>query len=125
MGTTIVLTLPEDYSEAETHLEKWARGFLAFRQRRANLFGSDLFGGNAWDLLLHLAVAPTAGLTCSELALKINRSDEGTRRWLVVLAHRGLVEESLDLRYSLTASGIESLNATLTSFSISSPTSAR
>lgn len=114
MGTTIVLTLAEDYPEAKTHLESWARGVLAFRQRRANQFGSDLFGGNAWDLLLHLAIAPPAGLTHSELAAKIKRSDDGTRRWLDVLVHRGLVEESLDLRYSLTASGIENLNATLT-----------
>lgn len=114
MGTTIVLTLPEDYPEAATHLEKWARGVIAFRQRRAERFGLDLFGGNGWDLLLHLSIAPPAGLTRSELAAKIKRSDEATRRWLHILVLRGLVEESLDLRYSLTASGIEGLNATLT-----------
>jgi MarR family len=113
MGTTIVLTLAEDYPEAETHLEKWARGVIAFRQRRANQFGSDLFGGNGWDLLLHLAIAPPTGLTRSELAEKIKRSDDGTRRWLNVLVDRGLVEESLDLRYRLSASGLEDLNATL------------
>jgi hypothetical protein len=114
MGTTIVLNLPEDYPETATHLEKWAWGVIAFRQRRVERFGLDLFGGNAWDLLLHLLIAPPAGLTRSELAVKIKRSDEGTRRWLDVLIHRGLVEESLDLRYHLTASGFEDLNSTLT-----------
>jgi hypothetical protein len=113
MGNTIVLTLPDDCPEAATHLEKWARGVLAFRQRRAKRFGSDIFPGNAWDLLLNLAIAPPAGLTRGELASRANCSGEGARLWLKVLVGRCLVEEGLDLRYRLTVSGVEELNATL------------
>lgn len=113
MEKTIVLTLPDDCPEAATHLEQWARGVLAFRKRRAEQFGSDIFPGNAWDLLLHLAIAPSAGLTRGELAKRAGCSDEGARLWLKVLVSRGLVEEGLDLRHRLTAVGIEGLNATL------------
>lgn len=113
MEKTIVLTLPDDCPEAATHLEQWARGVLAFRKRRAEQFGSDIFPGNAWDLLLHLAIAPPGGLTRSELAMRARCSGEGARLWLKVLVERGLVEEGLDLRYRLTPGGHEGLNAAL------------
>lgn len=113
MEKTIVLTLPDECPEAATHLEQWARGVLALRQRRAKQFGSDLFPSNAWDLLLHLAIAPPAGRTRDELAMRAGCTDEGARLWLKVLVSRGLVEESLDLRYRLTAAGFEGLRTTL------------
>lgn len=113
MESNFVQMLLRDHPEGATNLEQWARGVLAFRQRRAEQFGSDLFCGNAWDLLLNLAIAPQAGLTRSELTAKSRCSDESARRWLVVLVHRGFVEEGLDLRYRLTDSGFEKLKATL------------
>ena len=63
------------------------------RRRRAELFGPDLFGEPAWDILLDLFIAAETGKRISVRSACIGAAVPLTTalRWLVMLETRGLI----------------------------------
>ena len=113
METAIFFPLSGECDNPDSHLSIWVSGILAMRQRRKDTFGADLFSDQSWDLILLLAIASAEGMTRSELASACERSDEMTRRWLGILMERNLTEESVALRYRLTANAREMLRSVM------------
>lgn len=102
------------------HFETAIR-LLADRKDRESLFGSELFGEYAWDILLALYIASD-----SDTAITIGRLMEQTccvesvgRRWLACLEKRALVRTEPPgalgeiVRVSLTERALHLLDAYL------------
>lgn len=70
------------------------------RQRRREIFGDDLFGEPAWDLLLDLYIAEKTGTRTSVTAACLGANVPGTTalRYLQQLEERGLVLREGDRR---------------------------
>ena len=68
------------------------------RQRRREIFGDDLFGEPAWDLLLDLYIAEKTGTRSSVTAACLGANVPGTTalRYLQQLEERGLVVREAD-----------------------------
>ena len=63
------------------------------RRMRDQIFGSDLFGEPAWDLLLDLYIAASEPRPLSVIAASIAASEAADDvRWLRLLEEHGLVE---------------------------------
>lgn len=68
------------------------------RLRRNRLFGAELFGEPAWDMLLDLYVHAAADrkVSISSACIASNVPATTALRWLNVLADRGLIEREPD-----------------------------
>lgn len=90
-----------------------ARDLLAMRRYRDALFGGDLFGEPAWDLLLELYLAADGRkpFTVSNLGVSARVPPTTALRWTGLLLERGLIERTPDRKdgrrvlISLTAEG--------------------
>lgn len=74
------------------------RDLIAMRRRRDALFGSDLFGEPAWDMLLDLFVASERQCHTSVKSVSIASGVPATTalRWLMVLEDAQLIEREPD-----------------------------
>ena len=71
-----------------------AQQILAHRRKRLELFGRELFGEPAWDMLLLLYVAQTTQrYTVGQLAQASGAPKSTGTRWIDHLEQRGLVEK--------------------------------
>lgn len=93
---------------------------LSMRRKRDSLFGSDLFGDQAWDILLILFATSNRGLGLSldTLTSKLSGSPEVTKRWLLVLIERGYASASPSIPtvYQLTEAGKRKMRIMHSSF---------
>lgn len=93
---------------------------LSMRRKRDSLFGSDLFGDQAWDILLILFATSNRGLGLSldTLTSKLSGSPEVTKRWLLVLIERGYASASPSIPtvYQLTEVGKRKMRIMHSSF---------
>jgi DNA-binding MarR family transcriptional regulator len=71
-----------------------ARQVLAHRRKRLEIFGRELFGEPAWDMLLLLYIAEaTQRYTIGQLAQASGAPRSTGTRWIDDLEQRGLVEK--------------------------------
>jgi DNA-binding MarR family transcriptional regulator len=71
-----------------------ARQILAHRRRRHELFGKELFGEPAWEMLLLLYVSQTTQrYTVGQLAQASGAPKSTGTRWIDHLEQQGLVEK--------------------------------
>jgi len=70
----------------------------AMRRRRDSLFGRDLFGEPAWDILLDLYVAEQSGrpLALSTVGSLAGVPQTTAFRWMTQLIERGLIVRKAD-----------------------------
>jgi DNA-binding MarR family transcriptional regulator len=102
-----------------------ATAILAARRRREDMFGEDLFGDPAWDILLDLYASEARGVRVktSSVGALAAISPTTSLRWLDILSERGLVLRTRDtgdgrrVFVQLSASGRNLLEALLDSFS--------
>ena len=75
-----------------------AREMLAVRRSREALFGPELFGEPAWDMLLELYMAADAPqpFMISNLGVSASVPSTTALRWIGVLLERGLIERRPD-----------------------------
>jgi hypothetical protein len=90
---------------------------LKFRKDRTAYFPAELFGEQAWEMLLTLFIADTEGrkLTGRELIGAIGASLNSGHRWLTYLNHAGLVigdgDGHVDEVITLSAIGLTKMEA--------------
>lgn len=84
------------FEVAET--ERRVRSILRLRRRRETLFGSDLFGEPAWDMLLELYAVELAGRqeSVSGLCSVSGVPPTTALRWIKVLESDGWIARSAD-----------------------------
>lgn len=82
--------------DESTSNEEQIESILRLRRARAEIFGADLFGDLAWDILLQLFAGRLGGrkLKLRELAIAAPKST--VARWAAVLEERGLVRCDVD-----------------------------
>lgn len=75
-----------------------ARDMLALRRSREALFGPELFGEPAWDMLLELYLAADGpqSFMVSNLGVSASVPSTTALRWTGVLLERGLIERRPD-----------------------------
>lgn len=94
-----------DIEERRTNhsYDGWIELVFRMRDRRNAIFGSDLFGDPAWEILLVLGLdANIAGSSVGAIAEASGISLEATRRWLAILISRGHVECHDQINFQLT-----------------------
>ncbi|MDP9056066.1 MAG: hypothetical protein M3N34_01850 [Pseudomonadota bacterium] len=96
---------PQAGAHAKLVLDRKGSAALALdiyedRRRRVKLFGADLFGEPAWDILLDLFIATATGKQISVSSACIGSAVPSTTglRWLAVLETRGLIVRENDDR---------------------------
>lgn len=122
-GAPAVAAAPASDLDAErlTTVLAWIKG----RTNRDQVFGGDLFGEPAWDMLLDLYANHRLGrpVTIGDLCVASRAPMSTALRWLTLLERKGLVDRTadpLDRRRSfasLTADGIAKMERTLDSTS--------
>jgi DNA-binding MarR family transcriptional regulator len=81
-----------------TAASRFVRQMLKERRERDNVFGADLFGEPAWDMLLDLFVAAEERKMVSVSSLCIAASVPSTTalRWIGNLTARGIIHRTAD-----------------------------
>lgn len=109
--TKVVGTRDRD-DGAQTPFLGEAERILAYREGRLELFGQDLFGEPAWDILLCGYVANRKGGACliKDVEAITRLSSAGIRRWLALLETRGLVQAN-EAAFAITLDAEARLNS--------------
>lgn len=71
--------------------EEDIESILRLRRARATVFGAELFGDVAWDILLQLYAARLGGRRVKLADLDIPAPKSTVARWAAVLEQRGLI----------------------------------
>lgn len=93
-------------SDTDIPLDGWLNLIRIARERRDRAFGADLFRDPAMSIILLLGRdANKAGLPFEFLAGAAGVSPDATRRWLMILVDRGIVEALPGDRFKLSDDG--------------------
>jgi DNA-binding MarR family transcriptional regulator len=81
---------------AKTDAESLVEQILCARQFRSSIFGQNLFGDPAWDivLVLYLGQLRNEMVPVARLAEAASVSANGVERWLAALDQQGLIERT-------------------------------